>query len=191
MHISEKTPTAYSVARSPGIYGWPMTLEPPIELDVVDHIQQTRDSYAQLGYDAYRWAHEPEPAAFVQPARPLADAKVALIASGGIYQVAQTAFHHKDDTSYRRIPRDVAVEDLRTSHFAYDMTDARIDPNVVFPIDALRTMVSNGVIGSLADHALTFMGGIYSQRRLHEELIPAIADEITALDPDVVLLVPV
>lgn len=165
--------------------------QPPPELDVVDHIQQTHDSYAQLGYDAYRWAHETEPAAFVRPSKPLADSKVALIASGGIYQVGQTAFHHKDDTSYRRIPADVATADLRTSHFAYDMTDARIDPNVVFPIDALRAMVDAGTIGSLADHALTFMGGIYSQRRLKEELIPALAAEIDAMDPDVVLLVPV
>ena len=168
-----------------------MTLEPPVGLDSVDHIQQTRDSYAQLGYDSYRWAHEPEPAAFVRPAKPLAEAKVALVASGGVYQAGQVAFHHKDDTSYRRIPTDVATADLRTSHFAYDMTDARVDPNVVFPIDALRAMVDAGTIGSLTTHALTFMGGIYSQRRLTEELIPELSKEIAAMEPDVVLLVPV
>ena len=168
-----------------------MPLEPPLGLDIVDHIQQTRDSYAQLGYDSYRWAHEPESAAFVRPAKPLAEATVALVASGGVYQAGQVAFHHKDDTSYRRIPTDVATADLRTSHFAYDMTDARVDPNVVFPIDALRAMVDAGTIGSLTTHALTFMGGIYSQRRLTEELIPELSNEIAAMEPDVVLLVPV
>ena len=168
-----------------------MPLEPPADLDVVDHIQQTRDSYDQLGYDAYRWAHEPEPAAFVAPSKPLSESKVALIASGGVYQVGQVAFHHRDDTSYRRIPTTVDRDELRTSHFAYDMTNARIDPNVVFPIDALRSMADSGTIGSLTSHALTFMGGIYSQRRLREELIPAFADEIAAMEPDVVLLVPV
>ena len=35
------------------------------------------------------------------------------------------------------------------------------------------------------------MGGIYSQRRLREELIPAIQADLEAMDPDVVLLVPV
>lgn len=168
-----------------------MPLQPPENLDVVDHIQQTRDSYAQLGYDSYRWADEPEPASFVAPTKPLSESKVALVASGGIYQVGQVAFHHKDDTSYRRIPTDVDVSELRTSHFAYDMTAARKDPNVVFPVDALRSLVSDGTIGSLTPHALTFMGGIYSQRRLKEELIPAFADEIAAMEPDVVLLVPV
>ncbi len=168
-----------------------MTVHPPAELDVVDHIQQTRDSYAELGYDDYRWAHEPTPAAFVQATKPLADAKVALIASGGIYHQGQVAFHHKDDTSYRRIPTNSAIADLRTSHFAYDMTSARIDPNVVFPLDALRQLEQTGTIGSLTSHALTFMGGIYSQRRLKEDLIPALTAEITAMEPDIVLLVPV
>lgn len=168
-----------------------MTVTPPPELDVVDHIQQTRDSYAQLGYDAYRWAHEPTPAAFVRPTKPLADSRVALVASGGIYHQGQVAFHHKDDTSYRRIDMTSDTADLRTSHFAYDMTNARIDPNVVFPIDALRSMVQRGTIGSVTSHALTFMGGIYSQRRLREDLMPLLVDEIAAMEPDIVLLVPV
>ena len=168
-----------------------LMLTPPAELDVVDHIQQTRDSYDQLGYDSYRWAHEPDPAPFVTPRKPLAESKVALIASGGIYEVGQVAFHHKDDTSLRRVATDTAVEDLRTSHFAYDMTNARQDPNVVFPIDALRAMDAANTIGSLTSHALTFMGGIYSQRRLREELLPELVAQVEAMEPDVILLVPV
>lgn len=168
-----------------------MSVTPPTELDVVDHIQQTRDSYAQLGYDAYRWAHEPEPAPFVAPSKPLSDSRVALIGSGGVYRVGQVAFHHKDDTSVRAIPTDTSAEQLRTSHFAYDMTSARIDPNVVFPLDPLRALVADGTIGELTSHALAFMGGIYSQRRLREELIPALVDQLAAMAPDVVLLVPV
>ncbi len=35
-------------------------------------------------------------------------------------------FHYKDDTTFRVIPRDVATEDLRAAHFAYDLTDARL-----------------------------------------------------------------
>jgi hypothetical protein len=52
-------------------------------------------------------------------------------------------------------------------------------------------MAQSGTIGSLTTHALTFMGGIYSQRRLKEDLLPALVDEIAAMAPDVVLLVPV
>lgn len=175
----------------PATYSWAMVHTPPVALDVVDHIQQTRDSYAQLGYDSYRWAHEPETVALAKPTKPLAESKVALVASGGVYHVGQVAFHHKDDTTFRRIPTDARASELRTSHFAYDMTSARQDPNVVFPIEALRSMRASGTIGSLTSHALTFMGGIYSQRRLNEELLPALTDEIAAMEPDIVLLVPV
>ncbi len=165
-------------------------IEPPSSLDAVDYIQQTRDSYASLGYPAYNWANNPDAPAINPPVR-LAESRVAVVASGGIYVQGQVAFHHKDDTSHRRIPMDVDVDDLRISHFAYDTTDAKADPNVVLPVEALRALEDDGTIGSLAPTGLTFMGGIYSQRRVKEELIPALTDELRELAPDVVLLVPV
>ncbi len=167
-----------------------MPIEPPGDLDVVDYIAQTRDSYAQLGYDAYRWARNDDPPA-MQPPVDLASARVALVASGGIYRVGQVAFHHADDTSHRRVPMSSDVADLRVSHFAYDTTDAKADPNVVFPVEALRALEADGTIGSLAPDGLTFMGGIYSQRRVREELIPAIEAELREMEVDLVLLVPV
>ncbi len=165
-------------------------LSPPPGLDSVDYIEQTRRAYSALGYEEYRWATNPEPPV-INPPVELADSRVALVASGGIYRLGQVAFTHRDDTSHRRIPVDVDRSELRISHFAYDTTDARADANVVFPIDALGRLEADGTIGELAPDALTFMGGIYSQRRVHEELIPALTDDLRAMAPDVVLLVPV
>lgn len=159
--------------------------------EVVDYIAQTKAAYDKLGYESYRWAENLDAAPFASLAKPLSESRVALIASGGVYQVGQTAFHHRDDSSHRRIPTDVDTAELRTSHFAYDLTAARTDPNSVFPIDPLRALVDEGHIGELTSHALTFMGGIYSQRRVHEELIPALAADIAEMAADVVLLVPV
>lgn len=165
---------------------------PPDELDTVDYIQVTRDAYAHLGYDAYRWAdNTSEPAAFVMPSKPLSASKVVLIASGGVYRVGDIGFTHKDDLTHREIATDAPVDELRVTHFAYDETSAKADINSVFPIDALRSMVDAGEIGSLADVGLTFMGGIYSQRRLGETLIPALIDRVRELDADLALLVPV
>jgi hypothetical protein len=101
------------------------------------------------------------------------------------------AFHYKDDASFRVIPTDVKTADLRATHFAYDLADARQDPNVVFPIDTLRGLVSERVIGALAAHAYTFMGGIYSARRVQEELAPQLTAHLLAEHVDVVLFVPV
>lgn len=161
------------------------------DLSPVDHLAVTRDSYRSLGYDDYRWAENPEPVPLASLSRPLSDARVAVIASGGIYRQGQVAFHHHDDVSHRRIPTDTPTEELRTSHFAYDQTNARTDPNVVLPLDPLRALQQQGVIGEFTSHALTFMGGIYSQRKLHETLTPALCTEVQAMGADAVLLVPV
>ena len=61
----------------------------------------------------------------------------------------------------------------------------------MFPVDRLRELVDEGVIGGLAPTALGCMGGIYSVRRAIEELAPAVVAEITAMDVDLALLVPV
>src|SRR5688572_17294061 len=67
----------------------------------VDYIDVTRDSYAALGFSAYRWVTSAEPTPFTRPRKPLRDSRIALIASGGIYVAGQIAFHFKDDTSFR------------------------------------------------------------------------------------------
>jgi D-proline reductase (dithiol) PrdB len=157
----------------------------------VDYIEVTQGLYQHLGYDAYRWTYNAEAVPLTPLPKPLPECRVALIASGGIYRVGQVAFTHKDDTSVRRIATDVDMAELRASHFAYDLTDARRDPNVVFPLEPLRQLVADGTIGSLTSHALTFMGGIYSQRRVTAELVPQIERELDTMAADVALLVPV
>jgi D-proline reductase (dithiol) PrdB len=116
---------------------------------------------------------------------------VGLVASGGIYVKGQVAFHFKDDTSYREVSREVDYRDLRVTHFAYDLTDARADPNVVFPLQTLLSLAAEGLIGEVAPRAYTFMGGIYSARRVRDELAPALADRLQNDEVDAALLVPV
>lgn len=157
----------------------------------VEYIRRIGEKYATLGYPTYHWVVN-EAAPPWQPLRqPLSACRLGLIASGGVYVTGQVAFHYKDDTSFRIIPTDVQTADLRATHFAYDLTDAHQDPNVVFPIDSLRQLVHEGVIGALARYAYTFMGGIYSARRVREELAPRLTECLLAEQVDAVLLVPV
>ncbi len=100
------------------------------------------------------------------------------------------AFHYRNDTSFRRIPVDTPSDDLRIAHFGYDVRDARRDPNVILPIAALQALVGDGTIGSLCSHALTIMGGIYSQRKVKDELLTALRNELSRMKPDIVLLIP-
>lgn len=156
-----------------------------------DYLEETRSLYDSLGYTPYRWAERTDPVPLVASDRPLSDRKVLLIGSGGIYRHGQVAFATKDDTSIRLIDTDTPSSELRTAHFAYDQADARDDPNCVFPLDRLRDLAADGVIGDLTEHAASFMGGIYSTRRFEAETVPQLVALCEAEEPDLVLLVPV
>ena len=160
-------------------------------LPPADYIAETRRLYGGLDYEPYRWAERPEAPPWAPITRPLDDCTVGLVASGGVYETGQVAFGHRDDTSIRIIGSGVDTARLRATHFAYDLTDARADPNCVFPVDTLRSLASAGVIGGLSDQLYTFMGGIYSVRKLEEITAPRIVSLVTGSPPDVLLLVPV
>ncbi len=157
----------------------------------IDYIKNLTTLYSSLGYRPYQWIENPDPPPFIALKKPLSQIRLGLIASGGIYVTGQTAFHYKDDASFRTIAKDVKTEDLRVTHFAYDLTDARKDPNSVFPIDTLRHLVGEGFIGELADHLFTFMGGIYSARKVQDDLAPRLTQHLIDEKVDAVLLVPV
>ena len=157
----------------------------------VRYIPRIARKYERLGHGEYAWVRNAEPPPWQPLRRPLDQARVGLVSSGGIYVAGQVAFHFKDDTSYRAIPADVETSALRATHFAYDPTDARRDPNVVFPIDTLRTLVAEGLIGELAPRTFAFMGGIYSARRVVAELAEPITRELVEQQVDIALFVPV
>lgn len=157
----------------------------------VDHILRTRDLYSSLGHEPYRWVRDETTPPWTPLTKPLGECRVGLVASGGVYRAGQIAFHHRDDVSLRVIDSDVPAAELRTSHFAYDQTNARIDPNVVFPVDTLRALAAEGVIGEVSPRAYAFMGGIYSARQVRETVAPEIARRLAADQVDLALLVPV
>jgi D-proline reductase (dithiol) PrdB len=157
----------------------------------IDYIQRTRDQYSALGYPPYQWVESETPPPWAPLRKPLSQSRLALVASGGIYAAGQVAFHFKDDFSYREIDTTTPESELRISHFAYDVRDARSDPNVVFPVGALRRLVAEGRLGELARRAYTFMGGIYSARKVRDILAPALANRLIEDQVDLVLLVPV
>jgi D-proline reductase (dithiol) PrdB len=157
----------------------------------IDYIQRTEAQYSALGYPIYRWVKSETPPPWAPLRKPLAESRLGLLASGGIYAPGQVAFHFKDDFSYREIDTQTPAAELRVTHFAYDLTDARRDPNVVFPVDTLRRLVAEGELGELSARAYTFMGGIYSARKVRDVLAPALADRLVDDEVDLALLVPV
>jgi D-proline reductase (dithiol) PrdB len=64
------------------------------------------------------------------------------------------------------------------THHHYDHTDADRDINVVFPIDILRELKAEGIIGDVARKHIGYMGYTMQLKAMYEGTAPQIANEI-------------
>ncbi len=121
---------------------------------------------------------------------PLATARVALLSSAALRRAAQPPFSPPTDTSYRTVPADPAVDDLVIDHRSPVGTDARRDPEIVLPRAALAALQRRGVVGSVAPACFSFVGACRLHEQIENELGPALASELAALETDLAVLVP-
>jgi D-proline reductase (dithiol) PrdB len=94
------------------------------------------------------------------------------------------------DDSARWIPGDVETKDLRFAHDHYDHTDLDRDPNCMFPLDRLRELAADGVVGSVARWHVGFMGWIPDPHRFARETVPQMVERLSGDHVDVVVLSP-
>lgn len=147
--------------------------------------------YASLGYAPYRWFEAKEPPHWTPLAKPISETRLGVLTTSGCYRAGQVAFHYKDDTSLRRISSETPRDELRFAHLTENyLVDARRDPDCLVPLTALRTLRAEGAVGSLTDDILSCMGGVYSQRRVREEMIPEVEKGFRELGAEAVLLIP-
>jgi len=127
--------------------------------------------------------------------KPLCEARVAVVTAGGVHLATQPPFDMRDpegDATFRVIPKDVDVRNLRITHDYYDHGAADQDVNCVFPIERLREFVTAGEIGEIAPRHVGMMGHLEGTQaeRLVGTSAPAIADMFRADQVDLVLAVP-
>ena len=86
--------------------------------------------------------------------------RVAMVSTAGLHRRDDRPFAFEPGDHYRIIPGDIAANDLIMSHVStnYDRSGFQQDWNIVFPLDRLRELDDEGVIGSLADFHYSFMG---------------------------------
>ena len=84
---------------------------------------------------------------------PLNERRVAIVTTSGVHCRNDRPFTIDPNDYYRVIPGNVAANELVMSHGAasFDRSGFQRDCNVVFPIDRLRELLDEGIIGSLAD----------------------------------------
>ena len=149
----------------------------------------------RLFLKAYRWRRI-NPVPWTPLAKPLARCKLALVSSAGFVMPDQPPFdeHFRGgDPSFREIPFDVDVKQLRESHRseAFDHSGMRTDPNLAFPIDRARELAARGRIGAVNRRHLSCMGSITAPGRLVAQTAPAAAQWLVGDGVDIALLVPV
>src|ERR1051325_8344001 len=113
--------------------------------------------------------------------RELSKSTIAIVTAGGVHLKNQEAFKISDelgDLTYREIPQDADSSDLMVSHHHYDHRDADEDINVVFPIDVLRDLQSDGFIGGIARKHIGYMGYTMQIKAMYEGTAREIANEI-------------
>ena len=98
------------------------------------------------------------PTPFV-PGPPLSRRRVAIVTTSGLHVRGDRPFDI-GAADYRVIPGDTPAAGLIMSHVSvnYDRSGFQEDVNVVFPLDRLRELKGEGVIGSISDFHYSFMG---------------------------------
>jgi D-proline reductase (dithiol) PrdB len=120
--------------------------------------------------------------------KPLSESTVVLLTTGGVHMRSDKPFNLNSDSTFRVIPKNAQREDLAISHQAYDRTDALKDINLVFPIERLRELETEHVIGRLADEQYGF--GLEGNAERLMPSIKEVARRISKKKIDLALLVP-
>ncbi|MEM7541569.1 MAG: glycine/sarcosine/betaine reductase selenoprotein B family protein [Pseudomonadota bacterium] len=131
----------------------------------------------------------PPTASFVT-GKPLTARRVAIISTAGLQRRGEKPFS-LGASDYRVIPSDLPASDLVMSHVSsnFDRNGFQEDVNVVFPIERLRELANEGVIGSVAEFHYSFMGATdpNDMAETVDQLAPILKND----GVDAVLLAPV
>lgn len=125
--------------------------------------------------------------------QPLENCNVALITSGGIILKGQEPFDlndHKGDCSFREIPHDASLDHIVISHMMYDVQDVQADTEVMFPLNILKKLAAEGMIGKVNDRHYSFSGGIGDPVPLIEKTAPEVAARLARDRVDLAILTP-
>jgi D-proline reductase (dithiol) PrdB len=128
-------------------------------------------------------------------AKPLRGCRLAVLTTGGLFRPGvDSPFDERGgegDWSWRAIPADVPIQSLAIAHPHFPHEAARADMNTIFPLDRLRDLQAEGVVGDLAPTHYSLMGYCTRAADLAETTAPEIARRMTADGVDAALLVPV
>ena len=125
--------------------------------------------------------------------KPLSESHLTFVSTAGVQQKNSVPFdtvHPIGDYTFRRVTSDSKVEDLEIHQLKYPTVGAKKDLNVIFPIERLRELAKEKIIGGLTTNFFSFIGYNMDALKLEQTLAEDIADAVEAEKPDAALLAP-
>jgi D-proline reductase (dithiol) PrdB len=125
---------------------------------------------------------------------------VALLTTAGVSMKGDPPFdmeseHQRPswgDPTFRRIRSHATAADVEVNHLHINTLFIRRDLNVALPLDRLRELVREGVVGAMAGTHYSTMGYQGNTTKVLEtETAPAIAAAMRSEEVDLALLTPV
>jgi D-proline reductase (dithiol) PrdB len=149
--------------------------------DLHEHQRNSLKNLPCPTFESQPWAEGP----------PLNERRVTIISTAGLHVRDDRPFTLMSSDYYRIIPGDVTADQLVMSHIStnFDRTGFQQDWNTIFPIDRLRELAQEGIIGSVADYHYSFMGA--NSPHQVEDMVRKLAGIIKQDKVDAIFLVPV
>ena len=108
----------------------------------------------------------------------LSESKVAVMTTGGVYVEGQQPFDTDGDWSFREIPLDTPLDQLRVAHTHYDTTGVAEDVDAVLAMHRLLELEAEGIVGEAQTPTYSFMGFIPEPSGLIEVTEPEVAGRL-------------
>ena len=134
-----------------------------------------------------------DPVPLARLATPLAAARLTFVSSAGVQPTGSLPFdvvHPVGDYSFRTVPSTAAPAELEIHQLKYPTDGAHRDLNVIFPIERLRELAAEGLVGGLTPHLFSFIGYNMDPERLERTLAEDIAAAVVADGAEAALLAP-
>jgi D-proline reductase (dithiol) PrdB len=135
----------------------------------------------------------PDLVPLASPANPVSEARLVFVSTSGVQPTGTLPFdvvHPVGDYSFRRVPSDSATSDLEIHQLKYPTDGAHRDLNVIYPIERLRELRDEGLIGGLTRNFISFIGYNMDPGRLERTLAEGIAQAVQDEQAEIALLAP-
>jgi D-proline reductase (dithiol) PrdB len=169
-------------------------------VDIIEHTEEWRKRFSAWrsrqhppdSLDGYPFVENAR-APFTPLRRALPMMNLALISSAGAYIDGTDPFDTSapdGDYSFREIPTEIDLTDLRFSARGYDPTFVQQDVNAQIPLARLFEFAANSVIGQMNSAFWSFCGFIPDASLLVDVTLPKLVDRLKHYEVQAALLIP-